>query len=164
MKQLAILLSFLLVFIPTVAFAGEPEVSQGRITKIPWAGTLLSEVDPNVTHKVPFPGILLDKTAWATVQAQKNTHKKELELKDLQMLKLELKKDSEISDLKIELKWTVKTYEERIKVKDQYTKRLEDMVKEDQGKIDWVPWAFLGGVVVGGLIAIGVAFGINESK
>ena len=158
MKKLATILVFLLVFTPTVAYGGE-----GRITKIPYAGLLTSDLDPTATYKVPFPGVLLDAEAWATVQAEKKLHKSELELKDLEHLRLEIKKNGEIDSLKIELKWTIKTYKQRIEIHDQYTKRLEDMIKDDND-INWVPWAFVGGVVIGAVAVIAIAFAVNESK
>ena len=83
MKFLTTILIFLLVLMPAVTHADNP--SKGKITKIPWAGTLLSEVDPNVKYEVKFPGVLLDKVAWAEIQARLKTHeevvKKQLELK-----------------------------------------------------------------------------------
>jgi hypothetical protein len=148
-----------MLMLPSMAMAEAP-----KIHVVPYAGLLTSDADSNKTHKIPFPGILLDKTAWAKIQAQKDVHKKELELKDLEKLRAEIKKDAIIADLKTELKWTIKTYEERIKVKDQYTKRLEEMIKKEESKIDWVPWAFVGGVVIGAVASIAIAFAVNESK
>lgn len=87
-----------------------------------------------------------------------------LELKDLEKIRTELKKQKEIDALKIELKWTIQTYKERLDIRDKYTKRLEEMIKDDAGDTNWVPWAFVGGVVVGAVAAVAIAFAVNESK
>jgi hypothetical protein len=158
MKKLATILAFLIVFTPMAAY------TEGRITKIPYAGLLTSGLDPAQTHKVPFPGILLDAEAWATIQTQKELHKKELELKDLEKLRFQIKKEGEISLLKIEHKFTVKTYKERIGIKDKYTLRLENLIEKDKDSINWVPWAFVGGVVVGALATIAIVFAVGDSN
>lgn len=154
--------NYLAIFAVILTIALPIEVyGKGRITKIPFAGTLLNDIDSSKTHKVPFAGILLDEEAWGVVLKEKELHKKEMELQELEHLRDALKKEREIQKLKIELDWAKKTNKERLEIKDRYAQRLEEMIKEDADEINWVPWAFVGGVVIGAAAAIGIAFAVK---
>ena len=113
----------------------------------------------------PFSGTLFDPTAVASILAAREIAKKQCELDSaLVSAKQQAKCDLESANLKLERDILSKKYDTVVALKDKELDRVYEAVakSEKSNSYKWL-W-FVGGVVVGGGIAVGLAFGLNGSR
>jgi len=147
-KILAVLLSFTLVFIPCVATAGEtdPDDSLNVNGKIMVMGK---------GQRTPFAGILFDIRAATKLKldAQFAEKKFQLELKyQKSLLSSEFK--LKLGLLQAKHDFLKDRSDSLLKIKAEEIGRLQELVKKNPNS--YSHWWFIGGIVVGCLLSIGV--------
>ena len=149
-KILSVLLSFLLVVLPTALKAQETEL-QGQVTSL------------KINQKAPYAGILLDPVAASKMIVDKKYLRLEVEL-DLRKEFAKQLADKRLAFdlLKVEHDSLKKIHQETIKLKDQQITSLDAALKTEMGKSDNSQWWLAGGVVVGILLSIAVFYASVE--
>ena len=143
---MSLFLSFLLVFVPVMAFAAPPLPGvSGRVTSLKYG------------KRAPFSGILLDSAATASILANRKYLKLQYDLQ----LDLEIKKM--IAEHKLEFGLLQASYDRLeiqhthiIKIKDDELSRLQGVIKE-RSNTNSELW-FVGGVVLGIVASFGVFY------
>lgn len=155
-KLLAILLSFLLVYLPTVAYAGQAEPDDslnlnGRLMVI------------GKGQRTPWAGILFDITAATKLKLDKQFAQKKYQLE------LDFQKKLLISEYTLKLGSLQAKYDSLdgrhtsiLKIKNDEITRLQELVKENPNS--YSHWWFIGGILAGCLLSIGVFFAAQEIK
>lgn len=149
-KILSVLLSFLLVVLPTALKAQETEL-QGQVTSL------------KINQKAPYAGILLDPVAASKMIVDKKYLRLEVEL-DLRKEFAKQLADKRLAFdlLKVEHDSLKKIHQETIKLKDQQITSLDAALKTEMGKSDNSQWWLAGGVVMGILLSIAVFYASVE--
>jgi len=150
-KSISVVLSLVMIFLPSVAAAQEIENLEGQIVPI-------EKNDPS-----PFTGILLDTIAAAKVTADKKysllKSKLELDLKlSQQAAEFQLKLDS----LQASFDGMKTKTDSLILLRDEEIVRLQNLVKENPN--DYTSWWFAGGFAIGVAISIGIFFAAVEAS
>lgn len=149
-KLLSVFLCCLLAFMPTVVMAGESDpdnsiTSNGRVTVI------------GQGEKTPYGGLLFDLKASVKLKLDK-----EFALKKYQ-LELDLQKKLITSEFKLKLDLLQAKHDglkdkhtALLKIKDEEINRLQELVKKSPN--DYTQWWFVGGIIAGCLLSIGVYY------
>ena len=136
-KLLSVLLSILMVYIPTVAYAGQsdPDDSLSANGKLMVLGK---------GQKAPWDGILFDIRAATKLKLDTEFAQKKFEL--------ELKYQNSLKDRTDSL----------LKIKTLEIDRLQELVKKNPNS--YSHWWFVGGIVAGCLLSIGVYYAAVQVK
>ena len=155
-KILSILLSVVLICLPFSVYAGEADpddslINDGKVT-------VLSQ-----GAKAPFTGILFDIPAATKLKLDKEFAQKEFELK----LDLEKKLLTTEHNLKLGIVQTnfdsLKTkHDTLMNIKSEEIDRLQELIKDNPN--DWNQLWFIGGIVTGCLLSLGVYYAAVELR
>jgi len=149
-KLLAVFLSCAMIFTPTVVMAGEtdPDDSLNRNGRIMVIGR---------GEKTPFGGVLFDLRASVKLKLDKEFALKKYELQ------LGLQKKLLTSEFTLKLGLLQTKYDSLqdkhialLKIKNEEIGRLQELVKKSPN--DYTSWWFVGGIVIGCLLSIGVYY------
>jgi len=155
-KLLSVLLSILMVYIPTVAYAGQSDPDDslsangklmvlGKGQKAPWDGILF---DIRAATKLKLDTEFAQKKFELELKYQKNILTSEFQLK---LGLLQAKHDS-LKDRTDSL----------LKIKTLEIDRLQELVKKNPNS--YSHWWFVGGIVAGCLLSIGVYYAAVQVK
>jgi len=153
-KILAVLLSMIMIYIPTVAYAAQtdPDDSLAINGKITYLGKGI---------RAPFRGVLFDIVAATKLKLDKQFAKQRFQLE------LKLQKGLLTSEFTLKLGVIQAKYDalqgkhtSLLKIKNQEITRLQDLVKKNPN--DHTHWWFAGGVIAGILLSIGIFFAATE--
>jgi len=106
-------------------------------------------------QKAPFTGVLMDATAAAKVLTEQKYTAEECRLemdREIEILKAKLELDLKISDIKLDI--TTKKYTNLLDIKEQESKRLQELALERPN--DNSHWWLAGGVLGGIVLSIAV--------
>jgi len=106
-------------------------------------------------QKAPFTGVLMDATAAAKVLTEQKYTAEECRLemdREIEILKAKLELDLKISDIKLDI--TTKKYTNLLDIKEQESKRLQELALERPN--DYTHWWFVGGAIGGMVLTVGV--------
>ena len=149
-KSIAVLLSVLIVYVPTLAYAGQsdPDDSLSANGKV----VVIGQGD-----KAPFGGLLFDLRASVKLKLDKEfaTKKYELQL-DLQKKLITSEFTLKLGLLQTKHDSLQDKHTALLKIKNEEIFRLQELVKNSPN--DYTQWWFIGGVVVGCLLSIGVYY------
>ena len=156
-----ILIPFLiasLVFMPVIAHAETPPAPDE-------SATVTKPLDLRMTYILkdapsPFTGYLLTPDSAATIQGQLRLTESRLKLElDFMTQKstIQLDLQRQLFETKIGLLTT------QLEDSRKYSIQLEDKLVKVNDKFDWTPVAFIGGIVLGGLMAMGIVYGSAEA-
>jgi len=155
-KLVSLILCFLLAF-PASVYA-EPEQPPESSTELSLGTfTLLKKQD-----KAPFTGFLIDQTGMAKLLAETEFKIQQLVLEH----KFSLQSSEALWKLKLENSQTSLTslqekHSSLLAIKDNEIKRLSDIAMESPN--DYNAWWFVGGIVLGVGLTIGVVYGVAET-
>ena len=105
--------------------------------------------------RAPFTGILMDTKAAAKVLTDQKYTAEECKLemdREIEILKAKLELDLKISDIKLDM--TTKKYTNLLDIKEQESKRLQELALERPN--DYTHWWFVGGAIGGAILTIGI--------
>jgi len=155
-KTLAILLSVLLVYVPAVVYAGQQDpddslAMSGRITVV------------GQGQKTPYAGILFDIRAATKLKLDAEFAQKrfELELK-LQKSLLSSEFQLKLGNLQVRYDGLKGTHDSLLKIKNEEISRLQELVKKNPNS--YSHWWFIGGIVAGCLLSLGVFYAATQIK
>ena len=149
-KLLAVFLSCLVAFIPSIVMAGQTDPDDslsvnGRVMVI------------GQGEKTPFGGLLFDLRASVKLKLDKEFTVKRYELQ------LDLQKKLITSDFTLKLGLLQAKYDSLqdkhtslLKIKNEEIIRLQELVKKSPN--DYNHWWFVGGIIAGCLLSIGVYY------
>ena len=149
-KLLAVFLSCLMIFIPSVVVAGQADPddslsANGRVMVI------------GRGEKTPFGGLLFDLRASIKLKLDKEFAQKKYQLQ------LDLQKKLITSELTLKLGLLQTKYDSLqdkhtslLKIKNEEIFRLQELVKKSPN--DYNHWWFVGGIIAGCLLSIGVYY------
>ena len=149
-KLLAVFLSCLMVFIPSVVVAGQADPddslsANGRVMVI------------GKGEKTPFGGLLFDLRASLKLKLDKEFAEKKYQLQ------LDLQKKLITSEFTLKLGLLQTKYDSLqdkhtslLKIKNEEIFRLQELVKKSPN--DYNHWWFVGGIIAGCLLSIGVYY------
>ncbi len=155
-KFLAILLSFTLIFIPCVVTAGQTDPDDslninGRLMHI------------GKGEKTPFAGILFDIPAATKLKLDKQFMLLKFKL-EFDFLKKKLTAEHSLVLSKLQIKHD--TLQQRtnslLKIKTEEINRLQSLIKKDTRS--YSQWWFVGGIVIGCLLSIGVYYAAVQAS
>ena len=131
---------FLILTFPVIGLAETPQISP------------LSKND-----RAPFSGVLYNPTAVAELVAQREALIKQHELFMEQLEKqLQANCDLQVDNLSAEVDICNDRYGHMVGIKDNHIKQLQDLALEKPKS--YSEWWFVGGIVTGALITIGVVY------
>ena len=155
-KTIAVLLSVLLVYVPTVAYAGQQDPDNslainGRVTVM------------GLGQKTPYAGILFDIRAATKLKLDTEFAQKrfELELK-LQKSLLSSEFQLKLGNLQARYDGLKDTHDSLLKIKNEEISRLQELVKKNPNS--YSHWWFIGGIVAGCLLSLGVFYAATQIK
>ena len=153
-KVLAVFLSALMVYIPSVVYAGQQDPDDslsinGRITYL------------NKGTRAPFKGVLFDIVAATKLKLDKQFAQKsfQLELK-LQKGLLTSEFTLKLGNVQAKLDALQSKHTSLLKIKSEEITRLQELVKKNPN--DHTHWWFAGGMVAGILLSLGIFFAATE--
>jgi hypothetical protein len=151
---LSILLSISLVCLPFYAYAGEADpddslITNGKVTVLSQGAT------------APYTGILFDIPAATKLKLDKEFAQKEFELKlDLEKRLLTVEHNLKLGIVQTNLDSLKSKHEALMKIKSEEIERLQEIIKDSPN--DWNQAWFIGGIVVGCLLSLGVYYAAVE--
>tara|TARA_R110000824_G_scaffold14605_5_gene62115 strand:+ start:4236 stop:4715 length:480 start_codon:yes stop_codon:yes gene_type:complete len=149
-KILALLLSFTLIFIPCVAYAGDPNPDDmlninGKITVI------------SKGSSAPYTGILFDIPAATKLKLDKQFAAKEFQLKlEFQKKLLIAEHTLKLGNLQVKYDSLKNKTTSLLQIKDTEIGKLQELVKKSPN--DYTSWWFVGGIIIGCLLSVGVYY------
>jgi len=149
-KLLSVFLCCLLVFMPSIVMAGESDPdssisSNGKVTII------------GQGEKTPYGGLLFDLKASVKLKLDKEFALKKYELQlDLQKKLITSEFTLKLGLLQTKHDSLQDKHTALLKIKNEEIFRLQELVKKSPN--DYTQWWFIGGVVVGCLLSIGVYY------
>ena len=153
-KVLSILLSVVLICLPFSVYAGETDpddslINDGKVT-------VLSQ-----GAKAPFTGILFDIPAATKLKLDKEFAQKEFELKlDLEKKLLTTEHNLKLGIVQTNLDSLKTKHDTLMKIKSEEIDRLQEIIKDNPN--DWNQVWFIGGIVGGCLLSLGVYYAAVE--
>ena len=149
-KLLAVSLSCLMVLAPCVVYAGDPNPDDslsgnGRVTVI------------GQGERTPYGGLLFDLRASVKLKLDKEFALKKYELQlDLQKKLLTSEFTLKLGLLQTKHDSLQDKHTSLLKIKNDEIERLQELIKKSPN--DYTQWWFVGGVVIGCLLSIGVYY------
>jgi len=149
-KLLAVSLSCLMVFMPCVAYAGDPNPDDslsgnGRVTVI------------GQGERTPYGGLLFDLRASVKLKLDKEFALKKYELQlDLQKKLLTSEFTLNLGLLQTKHDSLQDKHTSLLKIKNDEIERLQELIKKSPN--DYTQWYFVGGIIIGCLLSIGVYY------
>ena len=153
-KILSILLCVVLICLPFSVYAGETDpddslINDGKVT-------VLSQ-----GAKAPFTGILFDIPAATKLKLDKEFAQKEFELKlDLEKKLLTTEHNLKLGIVQTNLDSLKNKHDTLMKIKSEEIDRLQELIKDNPN--DWNQVWFIGGIVAGCLLSLGVYYAAVE--
>jgi hypothetical protein len=147
-KAIATLVALIIIIVPSVAYAEQAPLD-GRVYSI------------KKDERAPYAGVLLDSVAAAKMITNKKYIKAEIELE----LRKEFQKDLLNSSLNLDLlRLEYDNYKELnqniLSIREEEISQLNKLLKEEMS--DYSHWWYVGGVVTGILLSIGIFYAATE--
>lgn len=109
----------------------------------------------------PFDGILMDEKAIAKILTDKELSQQKCDLEKQRDLSLQKEKcNLDINNCKVSLDICNKKSEELLKIKDDELNKTRELLIKEQKSNSYREWYFVGGIVLGILLASGTSFAI----
>ena len=156
-KSMCMVLSFLMVFVPTICYADPPPDSDstvldnGRVTSL------------NIGDPAPFSGILLDSTAAAKSIVDRRYSELRYELKlDLEIKRLSADYELKLGNLQFRYDGLDNRHTNILQIKDTEIDRLQEIIKDRPN--DYSQWWAAGGFIVGAVLSVAIFFAASEAS
>jgi len=128
------------------------------LPKLAYSDPIITTIEAGECIEVPFNGTLLNNEAVAKVLGDKKFDEKELKLDyEFQLEKQKLTFQLEVDNWVIKYNSLQFQHTQILELKNNEIDRLMQELMEDE---DYTIWIFMGGVVVGSLLAIGITYAV----
>lgn len=109
----------------------------------------------------PFDGSLLSPEAIVKILSEKEYQDKKCALdKEYELAKQKVKCDLDLNKCQVEKDICNQKFDSINKIKDEEIKKLNELVVQSEKKNSYSNWYFIGGMMVGIVVAIGSSFAI----
>ncbi len=148
-RIMALVLTFCLAFLPTIALADEPLLPpKGKITGLKYK------------QPAPYSGVLLNSVAAAKLLTNKDYSDKQWQLKlEYELAKLRAELGLTIESQKVSYQALQSKHKALIQIKNNEIERLSTVAANTR---DYSQWWATGGVVVGIVLTLVTVYGVKE--